>query len=1120
MGKRSTASLQTDVYVDEGLSFLLAFSGRLLECSTTDGVFQLTAETVWQRLHCRTCSIFLFSKEGKLERRFLAGLGEELPPEVYERGQGLVGLTIGNSSSFGQAQFSADIQNDQRIQGDPVVRGYLEAYGRAIRTRYGIEEKAVCALAVPFNSLHRSFGVIRIVNRLEPATGRLAAVQFEESARDWLIMMARMAANAVVNLKKQEQLATLATTLQPLDEEDEKAFLARVAKTLTSRSSVYSACLIHAFDRETNELEIFSHSRNFRPLPTLSKQQVRVKVGEGVCGRVFRSGEVEIVPNLLADPKGFLRRDWAEYNGFVSLICLPLKNRRGGHNFGTLQLFTKYEYIFDDDNIRYLESVGHQISTVLRTLQEKKDLHLINQLSERINQETRLEGVLATAVAELPTILAFDRALGVVAPPGAGAFEVISSSDGRQLGAEFDRRNPVVASLASKRKVRVFRSLRPAALGGDFRDLLHDAESLALIPIPVQRPGLDCAILLENLRRDDAPEGRLREFRRGLCQTIASQVSSTISKNELLYSLETETKRQTAIQRVLSKTSSLELGDLESLLAVAIEELVAILAVDVALIGLYSKRSRELDPCVVRGLDDRQVALLRLDEVREPGYFSRAADAAGGAGEGRIIPRHDIRSEIALPLTFSDQPIGLLLLGSCNEGAFDASARSFLETFASGTASNVQNQEFFRAALTLGTLRFAEMRKNEICSVLAEKTSEVMSTPVTCVWLRRRLGDDELLVMRGAHGVELPDRSAFDMKRSEGGLSWQAVLRAEAQIAADCKGGPTLESLHTLHEDIQSSETGFRHPDFAREYDLRSMIIMPIVLESEVVGVINTYARRRYQFFEREIYLLQNLALSGAMALGAADLTQRLSAINEVILETAQIANPGTVALSFSHDISHTISHINALLSSLIELVPKRQQEEPPGHDIIESLTVSTDYLRNLVRSLVKYAGGKPVRYTSTSLREVLEYVRYIYDVRLRANRIDFPKPVLEGGDCWIECDRSQLEQVFINLFNNSIYAIKRRKSKGGVITVSARSLDESFVEIQLRDNGIGIAPDALPHVFDPFFTTKGSEGSGFGLPICRKIVEDNHRGKLSVHSQFQDHTIVFIKLPKRQQAQ
>jgi signal transduction histidine kinase len=1104
--------MQTEAIVNEetALGFLLEYSSQLLDCRTLDDIFALAVKTSKERLSARVSSVFLFSKEGRLERRFIAGLSGAFFLEVYERGQGLVGRTAGTPEAFGQPSLASDIDTDSRIQEDPVVVGYVQAYNDAFRAEHGFEERATSALAVPLNGHHRTFGVMRMVNKLDPKTGLVSGKPFTNVDRDWLVMLARLTANAAVNVRRQNRLSTVAA-FQLLGEDNEKVFLDRVATSLTDSTSSYSACLIHALDRRTDELKILGHSRNFRPLKGVKRRDVRVKIGQGVCGQVFNSGlSHRVIRDLRDESAGFLFPQWVEFNGFVSLICLTIKNRRGGPDFGTLQLFTKYEYIFDDDDIQYLESLAHQVSTVLRTLQEKNDLQGINRLADKISQETTVEGVLQTCVEQMPGALGFDRALGIVTVPGSSAFRIVASTNDRDVRSIFT--NPTILSTLAKRpKIRAFRSVRISRIPEGTEGLLAATESLVILPIPRVGSSFRYAILLANSQHSGRPSGRLKGFYKSLAsllQTVASQVSSSLRKNELLEELAIEARRQATLQRVLRETTSTDLQGPATILEVTLRELVDTLQVDVALLGLFSWESEGLSPIVVHGLKKEDVTptserlqrnLASLGKVRSnPGVF-----------------RHPkTLKEATFHLLSQEHVIGLLALGSSRPGAFDEAALSFVETLLSGISGKVQNNGLFRAAFTLGTVRFDEMTESRICEILAEKTSEVLGTSVTCIWLRRQVEGLETLELGGIHGAEIRGRSfQHVIERSEGGLTWRSIEAEEIRLA-DNSAESDREDWYKFHEDIQASESGFLHPEFVHENRLKSMISIPLILDKKVLGVINTYTRRRYWFYARASFLLQNLALSGAMALRNAELTLRLSRINVDILNKAQLANPGTVALSFSHDISHTMNHVNALLSSLIILTPRRLQEEDPGRNVIASLTESTDYLRELFRSLVRYAAGKPLRYVSTRLSVILDYVQYICSVRLQTKRISSS---IDMEDIWLVCDKNQLEQVFVNLFNNAIDAIARKMTKGGQIEIYARLLDDSFVEIQFKDNGIGMSAEEREHAFDLFFTTKGDEGTGFGLPICRKIVEDNHHGKISIAPKTQEGTTIFIKLPRQQ---
>jgi signal transduction histidine kinase len=108
-----------------------------------------------------------------------------------------------------------------------------------------------------------------------------------------------------------------------------------------------------------------------------------------------------------------------------------------------------------------------------------------------------------------------------------------------------------------------------------------------------------------------------------------------------------------------------------------------------------------------------------------------------------------------------------------------------------------------------------------------------------------------------------------------------------------------------------------------------------------------------------------------------------------------------------------------------------------------------------------------------------------------------------------VECIRSQIDQVFLNLLANAAQAI----TGPGVITIETRA-EDSFAVVVIADTGPGISADVIGKVFDPFFTTKPvGEGTGLGLSISYEIVK-KHGGELSVESPAGGGARFTVRLP------
>ncbi len=110
-----------------------------------------------------------------------------------------------------------------------------------------------------------------------------------------------------------------------------------------------------------------------------------------------------------------------------------------------------------------------------------------------------------------------------------------------------------------------------------------------------------------------------------------------------------------------------------------------------------------------------------------------------------------------------------------------------------------------------------------------------------------------------------------------------------------------------------------------------------------------------------------------------------------------------------------------------------------------------------------------------------------------------------------ITCSPSQVNQVLLNLVNNSAQAMDKPR---GRIAVTTRPAGPGAVVIEVEDNGRGIAPEALPRIFDPFYTTKEvGKGTGLGLAIAYKIVAQ-HGGRIEARSTLGVGTVVTVTLP------
>jgi signal transduction histidine kinase len=173
--------------------------------------------------------------------------------------------------------------------------------------------------------------------------------------------------------------------------------------------------------------------------------------------------------------------------------------------------------------------------------------------------------------------------------------------------------------------------------------------------------------------------------------------------------------------------------------------------------------------------------------------------------------------------------------------------------------------------------------------------------------------------------------------------------------------------------------------------------------------------------------------------------------------------------------------------------------------------------LLNLINdwlSIARMNGGQIVnKLKPTSLKALLsKIVEFLQPVSEESNislKLDTPT----GSDVVLG-DEESLEQVFLNIINNAILYNK----PSGSVTISIKE-NTDFIQVDIEDTGVGIAPEHLPYIFDQFYQIdrskrEGDKGSGLGLTIAQKIVKA-HGGSIQVSSELGEGTVFSVLLPK-----
>jgi signal transduction histidine kinase len=225
--------------------------------------------------------------------------------------------------------------------------------------------------------------------------------------------------------------------------------------------------------------------------------------------------------------------------------------------------------------------------------------------------------------------------------------------------------------------------------------------------------------------------------------------------------------------------------------------------------------------------------------------------------------------------------------------------------------------------------------------------------------------------------------------------------------------------------------------------------------------------------------------------------------MEEHLRERDRLFTLGLLAGGVAHDLNNPLAVIGAHAQLLLRRSPDAETAAELG-GIVEAVGRCT----RIVSELLDFARRHPAERVPVDVGEALRSAVALRERRLPTSGIELAVEV-EPALPPVCADAHQLRQLFLNVLVNAEQAIGDRR--GRVRVVARRA--ENAVEVELWNDGPPIPPEALPRLFEPLFTTKpGEEGTGLGLYICHRIVQE-HGGGIEARSGVEG-TSFTIRLP------
>lgn len=227
---------------------------------------------------------------------------------------------------------------------------------------------------------------------------------------------------------------------------------------------------------------------------------------------------------------------------------------------------------------------------------------------------------------------------------------------------------------------------------------------------------------------------------------------------------------------------------------------------------------------------------------------------------------------------------------------------------------------------------------------------------------------------------------------------------------------------------------------------------------------------------------------------------------------TSKMASIGRLASGVAHEINNPLAIINekaGLMKDILEVSDSLEQNKEKFLSLINGIAENVNRCRTITHRLLGFSRRMEISHETVDINDAVKEVISFLDKEILYRNIRLELN-LQNNLPKVKTDKGQVQQVFLNIINNAIDAVKEE----GQIDVFSQVKNNRFVRVSIRDNGPGIPKENLKHIFEPFYTTKEKgKGTGLGLSISYGIMQ-KLKGTIYVESELNKGTTFTVEIP------
>jgi signal transduction histidine kinase len=458
------------------------------------------------------------------------------------------------------------------------------------------------------------------------------------------------------------------------------------------------------------------------------------------------------------------------------------------------------------------------------------------------------------------------------------------------------------------------------------------------------------------------------------------------------------------------------------------------------------------------------------------------------------VARADLKrsaASLSVPLLLESRVVGIFSIFLEQHHEFTKDELQLAKSLADQAAVAIENARLYQVTeergKRLATLVEVAQRLTrgldlpDVLNAITEAAGTVFDGEAT---IRIREGNDLVWTTGTPKAYALPVKKRLRIGESVAG---QTALKGEPVVVPNMLKD---DRVSPAHRDIPIPE------------ELQSTMLIPLRLESRVVGVLNIYRERGYKFDEEEIRLASTFADQAAIAIENARLFNEVQERTEELERAKDVAEAVNNAKSeFLSNMSHELrSPLNAVLgfSDLLLMLVKEEKIV----DIAEKIRESGKHLTRLIEDLLDLdrieTGKVSLDMQEAEINQLVEEVAEIRSGQLPAGFT--LKAEYHSGCGTVICDPVRINQILTNLLDNAV----KYSPEGGTIRLKTEAVSGE-ARISVEDEGLGMTPEEISVIFDRFSqlesgTKRRAGGLGLGLSIVKKLLE-LHGGRILVKS-------------------